>query len=42
MQYVVLLPYGFTLFSNGRNAKTKQRAVLLPYGFTLFSNWQKL
>ena len=35
---LVLLPYGFTLFSNTANRCNILRAVLLPYGFTLFSN----
>ena len=35
---IVLLPYGFTLFSNHWNALIIPRPVLLPYGFTLFSN----
>ena len=34
----VLLPYGFTLFSNSREYIRKTSVVLLPYGFTLFSN----
>ena len=35
----VLLPYGFTLFSNKNETKEKRYTVLLPYGFTLFSNF---
>ena len=34
----VLLPYGFTLFSNTKQTKSTETLVLLPYGFTLFSN----
>ena len=34
----VLLPYGFTLFSNFTAVEVKRYSVLLPYGFTLFSN----
>ena len=34
----VLLPYGFTLFSNYYPTPQKIEDVLLPYGFTLFSN----
>ena len=34
----VLLPYRFTLFSNGQPIQPKNVAVLLPYRFTLFSN----
>ena len=34
----VLLPYGFTLFSNSLGRQGRGRPVLLPYGFTLFSN----
>ena len=34
----VLLPYGFTLFSNHWMANSFACNVLLPYGFTLFSN----
>ena len=36
----VLLPYGFTLFSNGAHDLLGVGAVLLPYGFTLFSNYK--
>ena len=36
--WVVLLPYGFTLFSNGAQFLFIFALVLLPYGFTLFSN----
>ena len=36
--YSVLLPYGFTLFSNLSSAMIAPLTVLLPYGFTLFSN----
>ena len=36
--YNVLLPYRFTLFSNGMTGKSIQDLVLLPYRFTLFSN----
>ena len=35
---LVLLPYGFTLFSNGVSLHYIKYIVLLPYGFTLFSN----
>ena len=35
---VVLLPYGFTLFSNLSISPARNSLVLLPYGFTLFSN----
>ena len=35
---IVLLPYGFTLFSNATWLSAIQGLVLLPYGFTLFSN----
>ena len=34
----VLLPYRFTLFSNGLSVDNAYRVVLLPYRFTLFSN----
>ena len=34
----VLLPYGFTLFSNSSLTWQYFFHVLLPYGFTLFSN----
>ena len=34
----VLLPYGFTLFSNMKGTNHHHLKVLLPYGFTLFSN----
>ena len=34
----VLLPYGFTLFSNYSKHLQYFTVVLLPYGFTLFSN----
>ena len=34
----VLLPYGFTLFSNAVIGHLSVAFVLLPYGFTLFSN----
>ena len=34
----VLLPYGFTLFSNCEQHAAYLWSVLLPYGFTLFSN----
>ena len=34
----VLLPYGFTLFSNWLLICFAVLLVLLPYGFTLFSN----
>ena len=34
----VLLPYGFTLFSNQDGLRPERPGVLLPYGFTLFSN----
>ena len=34
----VLLPYGFTLFSNEALRSIMLPLVLLPYGFTLFSN----
>ena len=34
----VLLPYGFTLFSNLAGNAIWNASVLLPYGFTLFSN----
>ena len=34
----VSLPYGFTLFSNGRTDRGFHCVVSLPYGFTLFSN----
>ena len=37
-QYYVLLPYGFTLFSNYLTRLNDRYRVLLPYGFTLFSN----
>ena len=36
--HIVLLPYGFTLFSNHCQKARTRSAVLLPYGFTLFSN----
>ena len=36
----VLLPYGFTLFSNAQLCPPHHRWVLLPYGFTLFSNYK--
>ena len=35
---LVLLPYGFTLLSNGGDMKHREFDVLLPYGFTLLSN----
>ena len=34
----VLLPYRFTLFSNGKKREYRKLEVLLPYRFTLFSN----
>ena len=40
--YEVLLPYGFTLFSNFDFGGCKNGSVLLPYGFTLFSNWKPI
>ena len=42
LQMNVLLPYGFTLFSNNVTLGIDPNAVLLPYGFTLFSNKKKL
>ena len=41
-QNSVLLPYGFTLFSNEKNRETSEGKVLLPYGFTLFSNYSNI
>ena len=38
LRCLVLLPYGFTLFSNASNTNFNSYSVLLPYGFTLFSN----
>ena len=38
----VLLPYGFTLFSNDTQQPIGLILVLLPYGFTLFSNYHFL
>ena len=38
----ILLPYEFTLFSNGRIRRADTKLILLPYEFTLFSNWQTL
>ena len=35
---LVSLPYGFTLFSNGKYVFNIRVTVSLPYGFTLFSN----
>ena len=35
---LVLLPYGFTLFSSLQELRQQVADVLLPYGFTLFSN----
>ena len=35
---IILLPYGFTLFSNRRWQPFRKTIILLPYGFTLFSN----
>ena len=36
--FIVLLPYRFTLFSNGYLIQYITYQVLLPYRFTLFSN----
>ena len=36
---LVLLPYKFTLLSNGDKADGGMVAVLLPYKFTLLSNF---
>ena len=36
--HIVLLPYGFTLFSNLAYRRPVLFRVSLPYGFTLFSN----